>query len=171
MEHVQHIDPNDIKQLSDLGIIASVQPYHAIDDGRWAVEYIGPERIQSTYAFASLLDAGVTVVFGSDWPVAPGAPLQGIYAATTRRTIDGKNPGGWIPKEKTTVAQALIGYTRDAAYASFEENIKGTLEVGKLADVVVLSENLLTVDAVTIKDIRVLQTYLGGENVFDHREE
>jgi predicted amidohydrolase YtcJ len=117
IEHAQHLLPEDIKRFAELGIIASMQPYHAIDDGRWAEKVIGSERIKSTYAFKSLLDAKATLVFGSDWSVAPAIPLYGIYAAVTRRTLDGKNPNGWVPEQKITVEQALIAYTRDAAFA------------------------------------------------------
>jgi hypothetical protein len=169
IEHAQHLAPEDIKKFADLDIIASVQPYHAIDDGRWAEELIGPERIKTTYAFKSLLDANVTLVFGSDWPVAPASPLKGIYAAVTRRTLDNKNPTGWVPSQKISVEQALYAYTRDAAYASFDEDIKGTLEVGKVADFVVLSDNIIKVDSDKIIDIKVLATYVGGKNVYENQ--
>ena len=167
IEHAQHLAPVDIPRFAKLGVIASMQPYHAIDDGRWAEEVIGAERIKTTYAFKSLIDANTTVAFGSDWPVAPAEPLQGIYAAVTRRTLDGKNPNGWVPEQKITVEQALIAYTKNAAYAAHEEGIKGTLEVGKLADFVVFEEDLTAVDPIAIKNISVLQTYLGGQKVYD----
>ncbi len=167
IEHVQHIAPKDIPRLGDLKVIASMQPYHAIDDGRWAEELIGPERIKTTYAFKSLLDANTTLAFGSDWPVAPAQPLYGIYAAVTRRTLDDKNPNGWVPEQKINVEQALKAYTKNAAFASFEEDIKGTLEVGKLADFVVLDKDILKIDVTTIRDVKVLETYVGGEKVFD----
>lgn len=168
IEHAQHIAPEDINKFAKLGITASVQPYHAIDDGRWAETAIGAERIKTTYAFKSLLDAHTNVIFGSDWPVAPGSPLLGIYAATTRRTLDGKNPNGWIPEQKITVEQALIAYTKSAAYASFDEKTKGTLEPGKLADFVILSEDITKINPIKIKDVRVLKTYVGGKKVFDN---
>ncbi len=170
IEHAQHIAPEDINRFGKLNIIASMQPYHAIDDGRWAEQLIGKKRIQTTYAFKSILDTNATLVFGSDWPVAPASPLQGIYAAVTRRTLDGKNPDGWIPKQKITAEEALISYTKSAAYASFEENIKGTLTFGKLADFVILSDNITTLHPTKIKDITVLQTYIGGKKVFDIEE-
>ena len=169
IEHAQHLAPEDIKRFADLGIIASVQPYHAIDDGRWAEALIGPERIKTTYAFKSLLDSNATLVFGSDWPVAPASPLKGIYAAVTRRTLDNKNPNGWVPNQKISVEQALFAYTRDAAYASFDEDIKGTLEVGKVADFVVLSDNIMKVDPRKIKNIQVLATYVGGKMVYKNK--
>lgn len=171
IEHAQHIDPTDIKRFADFGVIASMQPYHAIDDGRWAEALIGPERIKTTYAFKSLLDANVRVVFGSDWPVAPATPIEGIYAAVTRRTLDGKNPEGWVPEQKITIQQALKAYTKDAAYASFDEHLKGTLAVGKLADFVVLSADLTKIDPIQIKDVEVLQTFVGGKKVFNRHPE
>jgi predicted amidohydrolase YtcJ len=167
IEHSQHIAPGDIERYARLNVIASMQPYHTIDDGRWAEPYIGPERMKTTYAFRSLLDAGARLAFGSDWPVAPATPLEGIYAAVTRRTLDDKNPDGWIPEQKITVEEALRAYTSDGAYASFEEGIKGTLEPGKLADFVVLDHDITEVDPVQIRDIKVLQTYVGGKKVFD----
>ncbi len=167
IEHSQHIAPGDIERYARLNVIASMQPYHTIDDGRWAEPYIGPERMKTTYAFRSLLDAGARLAFGSDWPVAPATPLEGIYAAVTRRTLDDKNPDGWIPEQKITVEEALRAYTGDAAYASFEEGIKGTLEPGKLADFVVLDHDITKVDPVEIRDIKVVQTYVGGKKVFD----
>jgi predicted amidohydrolase YtcJ len=167
IEHSQHIAPSDIERYAQLNVIASMQPYHAIDDGRWAEPLIGPERIKTTYAFRNLLDTGAKLAFGSDWPVAPATPLEGIYAAVTRRTLDDKNPDGWVPEQKITVEEALKAYTRDAANASFEEDIKGTLAPGKLADFVVLDRNITTVDPVEIRNIKVLQTYVGGRKVYD----
>lgn len=168
IEHAQHLSPEDIERFAELGIIVSVQPYHAIDDGRWAEELIGPERIKTTYPFNTLFNSNATVVFGSDWPVAPATPLDGIYAAVTRQTLDGANPDGWIPEEKISAEQALLAYTKNAAFASFEEHRKGTLEPGKLADFVVINKNLLKVNPTEIKDLKILQTYLGGKKVFDH---
>ena len=166
IEHAQHLAPGDIPRFAGLGVVASMQPYHAIDDGRWAEGIIGPERVQTTYAFKSLLDANAKVVFGSDWPVAPATPLEGIYAAVTRRTLDNKHPDGWVPEQKITVEQALTAYTRDAAYASFEESKKGTLEKGKMADFVVMDQNMLKVATEKIKAVRILQTYVGGKKVY-----
>lgn len=171
IEHAQHISPNDIERFSELGIIASMQPYHAIDDGRWAEDYIGTERAKTTYAFRSLADAHTVMVFGSDWPVAPASPILGIYAASTRRTTDQKNPEGWIPEQKITVEEALKAYTINGAFASFDETIKGSLEAGKLADFVVLSDDITKVDPNTILDIQVLATYLGGELVYSSKVE
>lgn len=167
VEHAQHIVASDIPKFAELGIIASMQPYHAIDDGRWAEKVIGAERMKTTYAFKSLLDAHTNVTFGSDWPVAPGSALLGIYAATTRRTLDGKNPNGWNPEQKITVEQALTAYTKSGAYASFDEKTKGTLEVGKLADFVILSQDITKIDPVKIKEVYVVKTYVSGKKVYD----
>lgn len=166
IEHAQHLAPEDIGRFKELGVIASMQPYHAIDDGRWAEDYIGSERIKSTYAFKSLLDAGAMLAFGSDWAVAPASPIQGVYAAITRQTLDGENPDGWVPEQKISVEEALIAYTRNAAYASFEEDVKGTLEVGKYADFLVLSDDLTKVLPELIKEVKVMKTYVDGERVF-----
>lgn len=171
MEHAQHIAPDDIERFAQLGVIASVQPYHAIDDGRWAENLIGPVRIKTTYAFKSLLDENATLAFGSDWPVAPASPLMAIYAAVTRRTLDNKNPEGWVPEQKITVEQAMLAHSRNAAFASFDEDKKGTLEVGKLADFVILSADITKLEGPEIKDVEVLQTYIGGKKGFDRNEE
>lgn len=169
MEHAQHIAPFSLNRFAKLKVIASVQPYHAIDDGRWAEKVIGHERSKTTYAFRSLIDSGAAIAFGSDWYVAPASPLWGIYAAVTRRTLDDKNPDGWIPEQKITVEEALKAYTINAAYASFEENIKGSLQKGKLADYTVLEKNIFTIDPPTIKDVAVLKTIVGGKVVYDKK--
>ncbi len=166
IEHLQHIHSDDIKRVADLHVIASMQPYHAIDDGSWAENFIGMERSRTTYAFNSLESAGVTLAFGSDWFVAPPSPLEGIYAAVTRRTLDNKNPGGWIPEQKISVEQALKAYTNGGAYASFEEHSKGSLEKGKLADFVMLDQDLFKVLPEKIKDVKITATYVGGKKVY-----
>ena len=167
IEHAQHIAPADIPRFAELGVIASMQPYHAIDDGRWAERVIGPERARTTYAFRSLLDAGARVAFGSDWFVAPPTPLEGIYAAVTRRTLDDRNPGGWIPEQRISVEEALTAYTSTAAYASFEEAEKGRLVRGLLADFVMLDRDLTRIAPETIRDAQVLMTVVGGRIVFE----
>src|ERR1044072_4233920 len=139
IEHAQHLRAQDIARFRTDKVVASMQPYHCIDDGRWAEKRIGKERAKGTHAFRSLLDAGVTLAVGSDWFVAPMEPLMGICAAVTRRTLDGKNPGGWVPEQKISVAAAVRAYTLGSAYASFDEKLKGSIKVGKLADLVVLS--------------------------------
>ncbi len=171
MEHAQHIHPDDLERFASQHVIASMQPYHAIDDGRWADDVIGPERATTTYAFRSLIDSGAHVAFGSDWYVAPATPLEGIYAAVTRRTLDGGNPRGWVPEQKITVEEALGAYTLEGAYASFEETTKGTIEVGMLADLVLLDRDLTAIAPETIRDTRVLKTVVGGRVVFSLAEE
>ena len=166
IEHFQHPSAAAIKALAASRIIASMQPYHAIDDGRWAESRIGPERIKTTYAFRSILDAGGLLSFGSDWPVAPLSPLEGVYAAVTRRTIDGRNPEGWQPQQKISVDEALTAYTATNAYAGFEEGRAGTLTPGKRADFVILSADPRRVDPVAIRDIKVVETVIGGESVY-----
>lgn len=167
IEHAQTLLPSDISRFAALHVIASVQPYQAIDDGRWAERRIGPERIKTTYAFRSLMDSGATVCFGSDWPVSPLSPLIGIYAAVTRRTIDGKNPNGWVPSEKVTVAQAVKAYTVNAAYAEGEEHIKGAVVPGQLADIVILSDDIFHIDPIQIESTQVEMTIAGGQVVYD----
>ena len=165
IEHAQHLRPEDIARFAQLHVVASVQPYHAIDDGRWAEKRIGHTRAESTYAFRSLMDAGAPVAFGTDWFVAPINPMLTIYAATTRRTLDGKNPGGWIPEQKVTVAQAMHAYTMGSAYAESQDDIKGSLTPGKLADFDVLSDDIFAIDPVAIEKVTVMVTVIGGEIV------
>jgi len=166
IEHAQHLAPSDIPRFVALNVIASMQPYHAIDDGRWAEKYIG-DRIKTTYAFRSLLDARATIAFGSDWFVAPPTPLEGIYAAVTRRTLDGKNTTGWVPQQKITVEEAVRAYTANAAYASFDESRKGILSKGWLADFVMLDRNIFEIPPEEIGAVRVRMTAVGGRPVFD----
>ncbi|HZY63874.1 MAG TPA: amidohydrolase [Edaphobacter sp.] len=167
IEHAQHLIPSDIPRFAKLHVIASMQPYHAIDDGRWAEKRLGPERLKTSYAWRSLLDSGATLAFGSDWPVAPMDPLMGIYAAATRRTLDGKNPNGWIPAQKITVAEAIHAYTIGSAYAEYQEKVKGSIESGKLADLIVLSDDILHENPVLIEKTRVMMTIFGGKVIYD----
>ena len=143
-----------------------MQPYHLLDDGRWAEKRIGPERAQTAYAFRSLLDAGAILAFGSDWPVAPMNALMGIYAATTRLVPDGKHPNGWTPAQRISVPEAVHAYTAGSAYASFDENEKGTLEPGKLADLVIMSEDIFAIDPPKIRDAMVVMTMIGREDFY-----
>ncbi|MDZ7268139.1 MAG: amidohydrolase [candidate division KSB1 bacterium] len=166
IEHAQHLTRAAILRFAGLGVIPSMQPYHAIDDGRWAEKRIGPQRIKTTYAFRSLLAANAALTFGSDWTVAPLSPLWGIYAAVTRRTLDDAHPAGWVPEEKITVAEALRCYTSANAYAGFQEQKCGRLAPGFLADFVVLSENLFEIDPVRIPEVLVLRTVVGGRESF-----
>jgi predicted amidohydrolase YtcJ len=169
MEHAQHVAPADSPRFGALGVIASMQPYHAIDDGRWAEKVIGPERAKGTYAFRSLLDAGATLAFGSDWFVAPPTPLEGIYAAVTRRTLDDRNPNGWVPEQKIAVEDALRAYTVGSARASFDESRKGTLARGKLADLALIDRDLTSIAPESIRDARVTMTVVGGRVVYERQ--
>jgi predicted amidohydrolase YtcJ len=166
IEHAQHLAPAEIPRFGKLGVIPSMQPYHAIDDGRWADRFIGSERAKGTYAFRSLIDAGARLAFGSDWFVAPPTPLEGIYAAVTRRTLDDARPGGWVPEQKITVEEALRAYTTGAAYAEFMEAEKGMLARGLLADMVLIDRDLTRIGPETIRDARVLLTVVGGRVVY-----
>jgi predicted amidohydrolase YtcJ len=170
IEHAQHLAPADVPRFKALGVIASMQPYHAIDDGRWADRVIGPERARLTYAFRSLLDAGATLAFGSDWFVAPPTPLEGIYAAATRRTLDDKHPDGWVPEQKIRVEEALRAYTAGSAYAGYAEADLGRLERGRLADFVLIDRDLTHVPPETIRDARVMMTIVGGRVVYERTD-
>ena len=167
IEHAQHMRPEDFKRFGQLGIVASMQPYHAIDDGRWAEKRIGHERARYSYAWRSMLDAGAPLAFGTDWPVAPLDPLQGVYAAVTRATLDGKHPEGWFPEQRLTVDEALRTYTQGSAYAAFQEHDKGTLAAGKLADVIVLSDDPFKIAPDKIRDLKVMMTVVGGRVVYE----
>ena len=169
IEHAQHLSPADIPRFAKLHVIASVQPYHAIDDGRWADKRIGPERVKTTYAFRSLLDVGAVLAFGSDWFVAPMNPLVGIYAAASRRTLDGKHPNGWVPQQRISVAEAVHAYTMGSAYASLEDGIKGSIEPGKLADLAVLSDDIFHIDPVAIEKTKVDVTIFDGKVIFERK--
>jgi len=166
IEHAQHLHPASIPRFARQKVIASVQPYHAIDDGRWAVKRIGTARLEGTYAFHALIASGATVTFGSDWPVAPLDPLTGVYAAITRRTIDGANPDGWLPDQKVTAEQALVAYTRSNAYAGFMEDRAGMIAPGYYADIAVLDGDLLAIDPLKIPEVKVLHTFVGGKQRF-----
>ncbi|CUS85335.1 amidohydrolase [Candidatus Kryptobacter tengchongensis] len=166
IEHAQHIHPKDFSRFKDLNVIASMQPYHAIDDGRWAEKRIGKERCKTSYAFRTFIDNGVKLCFGSDWNVAPLSPILGIYAAVARQTLDGKHPEGWFPEQKISVAEAVECYTINNAYAEFAENEKGSITPGKLADFVVLSDNIFNIPPEKIKDVKVLMTVLGGKIIY-----
>jgi predicted amidohydrolase YtcJ len=154
IEHAQHLDPSLIERFARSGVIASMQPQHAIDDGRWAETRIGSERAKSAYAFRSLIDAGAIVTFGSDWTVAPISPLLGIAAAVTRR---------WVPEQNITVEEALRCYTINNAYAMFAEHEIGRIAPGLLADVCVLSEDIFTIAPEEIANVQVDMTILDGE--------
>jgi len=170
IEHAQHMAAKDFDRFAQLNVIASVQPYHAIDDGRWAEGYIGHDRASRTYAFRTFLNHRVRLAFGTDWDVAPLNPLSTIYAAVTRATLDGKNPNGWFPEQKLTVAEAVEAYTMGSAYAEFQENVKGSITPGKLADMVVLSDDIFSIDPAKIRDVKVVKTVVGGKIVWDEKQ-
>jgi len=163
IEHAQHMSAKDFDRFARLHVIASVQPYHAIDDGRWAEARIGHDRSTRTYAFRTFLEHGVRLALGTDWNVAPLNPMLTLYAATTRATLDGKNPKGWFPEQKLTIKEAIEAYTMGSAYAEFQENEKGSITPGKLADMVLLSDDVLSIDPVKIRDVKVLKTWVGGK--------
>jgi predicted amidohydrolase YtcJ len=170
IEHAQHLRSQDIPRFARSRVIASMQPYHAIDDGRWAEKRIGKDRAKTTYAFRSMLDAGVTLAFGTDWTVAPLNPMFTVYAAVTRRTLDGKNSKGWVPEQKISVEETIRAYTMGSAFAEFQETVKGSLTVGKLADVVILSRDIFKVDPKEIENTKVVMTIVDGQVVFEERE-
>lgn len=167
VEHAQHLHAEEIREFARLKVVASMQPFHLIDDGRWAEKRIGPERLKGTYAFRALLDAGVVLAFGSDWTVAPLDPLLGIYAAVTRRTLDGKNPSGWVPEQKISVEEAVRAYTFGSAYAEFADGVKGTIAPGKLADIVILSDDIFRIDPTEIEKARVRLTIMDGRVIYE----
>jgi predicted amidohydrolase YtcJ len=167
IEHAQHMAEKDFARFAQLDVIASVQPYHAIDDGRWAEARIGHDRASRTYAFRTFLNHGVHLAFGTDWDVAPLNPLLTVYAAVTRATLDGKNPNGWFPEQKLTVEEAVHAYTMGSAYAEFQEAEKGSITPGKLADMVLLSDDIFSIDPAKIRDAKVLKTIVGGKVIWD----
>ena len=169
IEHAQHIAPKDFDRFAAMNVIASVQPYHAIDDGRWAEQRIGPARIKTTYAFRTLIDKGVRLALGTDWTVAPLNPMLTLYAATTRATLDGKHPDGWVPEQKISITEAVGAYTSGSAFAEFQDTVKGTIVRGKVADLVILSDDVFSIPAARLKDVQVLTTIAGGKVVHQRR--
>ncbi len=169
IEHAQHMAQKDFARFAKLHVIASMQPYHAIDDGRWAERRLGHDRARYSYAWRSFLDHGVTLAFGTDWPVAPLDPMPGLYAAVTRATLDGKNSGGWIPEEKITLPEAVEAYTMGAAFTEFQDREKGSITPGKLADMVILSDNIFDLKPEAIRNVKVKTTIMGGKVVYGDR--
>jgi predicted amidohydrolase YtcJ len=167
IEHAQHLRPQDVPRFGRLGVVASMQPVHLADDGRWAEKRLGPERVRHSYVFRDLLDSGAHLAFGTDWPVAPLEPMLGVAAAVTRRTLDGRHPEGWLPEQKISLEEALTAYTSGAAWAAFEEHERGTLAPGYLADFVLLSEDPFAVAPERLDGIRAELTVVGGRVVFD----
>jgi predicted amidohydrolase YtcJ len=171
IEHAQVISPADIPRFGRLGVIASMQPTHATSDMRWAEQRIGPERLKGAYAWRTLLNAGATIVFGTDFPVEPIRPVEGIYSAVTRQSREepGTPPGGWIPGERLTRAEAIRLYTATPAFGEWQERVKGTLRPGMLADFVVWSADLLTIPDREILTAEPLMTVVGGRTVYQKR--
>jgi predicted amidohydrolase YtcJ len=167
IEHAQHLRPAEIARFGREHVIPSMQPYHAIDDGRWCESRIGAERSKGTYAFRSLLDAGAILAFGSDWTVAPLDPMTGVYAAATRSNLDGKHPNGWIPEQKISVEETVRAYTFGSAYAEFAEQVKGSITPGKLADLVILDQDIFKVDPVEIQNTHAILTMVDGRVVYE----
>jgi predicted amidohydrolase YtcJ len=167
IEHAQHLRMEDILRFGKSKVVASMQPMHIIDDGRWAGKRLDEKRLKGTYAFRTLLDSGAVLAFGSDSPVASMNALYGIYAAVTRRTLDDKNPGGWVPEQKITVEEAVRAFTWGSAYAEFQDGVKGTLEPGKLADLVMVSDDIFTIDPTKIAAAKVLLTVADGRVVYE----
>lgn len=167
IEHAQHLNAGLIKRFGADGIIASMEPFHLIDDGRWAWKRIDEQRIKGTYAFRDLLNSGTRLAFGTDWFVAPLNPMWGVFAATTRRTLDGKNPGGWVPEQKLTVDETVRAYTVGSAHAEFQENKKGKIVAGMLADFVILSDDIFTIAPEKIWDVTVIKTAVDGKIVYE----
>ncbi len=167
IEHAQHVRLEDLKRFGQMKVVASMQPFHIIDDGRWAWKRLDEKRLKGTYAFRTLLDSGGVLAFGSDSPVAPLNPIWGVYAAVTRRTLDDKNPNGWIAEQKISVEETVRAFTWGSAYAEFQDNVKGTIEAGKLADFVILSDDIFTIDPVKIRDAKVMLTVVNGKVVYE----
>jgi predicted amidohydrolase YtcJ len=170
--HAQVIRPQDFSRFKALNVIAEVNPYHISDDMRWMEERIGHERCKGAYAFKSLLDNGAILSFGSDWPGTSAAlyhmhPKYLIYAAVARKTLKGTPADGWFPEQRISVKDALKAYTINNAYATFEENIRGSLEVGKLADITIFDRNLLTIPQNEILQAEVTHTIIDGKIVFE----
>ena len=164
IEHAQHISPQDIPRFAQLGVIPAMQAIHLSSDRPWAIERLGEKRIrESAYMWHSLLMSGAHVVNGTDVPVEPINPIACFFASVTRQTLKGEPAGGYEPAEKMTRAQALKSYTLDAAYGAFEENVKGSIAVGKLADFTVFSQDLMTLPDDQILATTVTMTIVGGK--------
>jgi hypothetical protein len=167
IEHAQHVAKSDFHRLRDLGVVVSMQPYHAIDDGRWAETRISHDLATRSYAWRTMLQNHIHLAFGTDWPVAPLEPLTSVYAAVTRATLDGKHSQGWYPEQMLTVAEAIEVYTLGSAFAEFQEMQKGTITTGKLADVILLSDDIFTIEPKAIRDVTVELTVVGGRVVYE----
>jgi predicted amidohydrolase YtcJ len=169
VEHLQVISPPDVPRLVSHGIIASMQPTHATSDMPWAERRVGPERIKGAYAWRTVLNAGGRLALGSDFPVEDVNPFFGIYSAVTRQDQEGNPPGGWYPDQRLTPAEAIRGFTKDAAYAAFQESSRGTIEPGKLADLTIVEGDLLAMPASELYKAKVRYTIVGGEVAYTSR--
>jgi predicted amidohydrolase YtcJ len=167
IEHAQVVRKQDLARYKALAVVASIQPSHCIDDMRWAEKRIGSARARDAYNFRAFTSRGIAVAFGTDWSVEPLDPRLGLYAAVTREFPGGGPPGGWLPEEKLGLEEALDLYTRGSAYAEFAEARKGTLEAGKLADLVVFAADLFQVAPREILTAPVDLTVVGGRVVFE----
>jgi predicted amidohydrolase YtcJ len=171
IEHAQHLHPDDIARFGDLNIIAAMQAIHMSSDRPWAIDRLGEKRIkEGAYMWQSLLQSGALVINGTDVPVEPIDPIASYYASVSRKTLKKEPEGGYEPEQKMTREQALRSYTLDAAYGEFEENYKGSIEVGKLADFTVFSQDIMTVDDDDILDTKVEMTIVGGQIVYEKGE-
>lgn len=166
IEHSQVIALDDIQRFADMNTIASMQPIHATSDMYWAEHRVGAERIQGAYAWRRLLDAGVHLALGSDFPVEQVNPMLGIYAAVSRQDLEGKPASGWYPGQALSREEAIRGFTVDAAWAAFMESQVGSLEAGKRADFIVLDRDLMTIETNEIPSTKVLETWLDGQMVW-----
>jgi len=167
IEHAQVLAPEDIPRFAKLGVIASMQPTHCTSDMAWAEQRLGPERVKYAYAWRSVKDSGAHLPLSSDFPGETLNPFYGIYAAITRQDPQGNPPGGWQPEQRLTREEALRGYTLEAAYGEFQENNKGSLEKGKLADLTVVSKDITKIPPAEILSVQVLKTFVGGKVVYD----
>ncbi|VFR31930.1 Exoenzymes regulatory protein AepA in lipid-linked oligosaccharide synthesis cluster [plant metagenome] len=167
LEHAQHLAERDIPRFAAQDVIASMQPYHAIDDGRWAERPLGKDRLHGAWAVRSLLDAGARVTFGSDWPVAPLDPLLGLQAAVLRQTLDGLNPDGWVPEQRITMDEALTAYTVSNAHAGFQEDRLGRVAPGMIADLAIFDRDLTITDPAHLHEAKVLRTVVDGGVGYD----
>ena len=170
--HAQVMQPEDFNRLGELDVVAEVQPFHASDDMRWMEERIGSDRARYAYAFKSIPEGGAVLSFGTDWPGTAAAeypinPMYGLYAATTRKTLTGEPEGGWFPGEIISIEEAIRAYTLNTAYANFEEDIKGSITPGKLADITVLDKNLLEIDPMELPEVNTLYTIVDGRIVYE----
>jgi predicted amidohydrolase YtcJ len=168
IEHSQVLTSDQFQRYKELGVIASMQPNHLLTDMNWALDRLGPERARYSYAWREFLDAGVPLAFGTDYPVEPLTPFRGLYAAVTRQNEDGTPD--YFPTGRLTIDEAIAAYTEGSAYAQFDENLKGKIAPGMLADFVVLDRDITDVRPHDILGTKVLRTVVGGKTVFEAKE-